>query len=156
MQILLEDPGRPARTVADTIAPQRSGARLARGAVVRDRAKSNSADRGGLLAAALDGVVTDLDDILGNVLRAAAGGALDVEQVADALECPDPAGLAGLRTQLAADATDPDPQVLEVVAVFRSPDLGQELGVEDDLAGMRGEVLKEQPLGPRQLLPPPC
>ena len=76
---------------------------------------------------------------------------LDVEQVADALERLDPAGLAGLGAELAADARHPDPQVLEVVAVLRAPDLGQELGVQDDLAGIGGEVLEQQPLGPRQL-----
>ena len=76
---------------------------------------------------------------------------LDVEQVADPLERLDPAGLARLRAELAADARDPDAQVLEVVAVLGAPDLGQELGVEDDLAGVRGEVLEEQPFGARQL-----
>ena len=77
--------------------------------------------------------------------------ALDVEQVADALERPDAAGLARRGAELAADAAHPDAQVLQVVAVLRAPDLGQELGVEDDLAGVRGEVLEEQPLGARQL-----
>ena len=76
---------------------------------------------------------------------------IDIEQVADALEGLDPAGLAGLGAELAADARDPDPQVLEVVAVLRAPDLGQQLGVEDDLAGVRGEVLEEQPLRAGQL-----
>ena len=76
---------------------------------------------------------------------------LDVEQVADPLERLDPARLARLGTELAADPRHPDPQVLEVVAVLRAPDLGQELGVEDDLAGVGGEVLEEEPFGPRQL-----
>ena len=60
-------------------------------------------------------------------------------------------GLARLRAQLAADAADPDPQVLEVVAVLGAPDLGQQLGVQHDLAGVRGQVLEQQPLGPREL-----
>src|SRR4051812_2686417 len=76
---------------------------------------------------------------------------LDVEQIADALERLDASGLSGLRAELPAHARHPDPQVLEVVAVLRTPDLRQELGMEDDLAGVRGEVLKEQPLGPGQL-----
>src|SRR3546814_11547679 len=67
------------------------------------------------------------------------------------LEGLDPARFAGLRAELAAYARHPDPQVLEVVAVFRTPDLRQELGVEHDLAGIRGEVLEQQPLGPGQL-----
>ena len=77
--------------------------------------------------------------------------ALDIEQVADALEGPDPARLARRGAELAADAATPDPQVLEVVAVLRAPDLGQELGVQDDLARVRGQVLEQQPLGPGQL-----
>ena len=60
-------------------------------------------------------------------------------------------GSPGLGAELAADPRDPDPQVLEIVAVFRSPDLGQQLRVEHDLARVGGEVLQEQPLGPRQL-----
>src|SRR4029078_6908346 len=75
----------------------------------------------------------------------------DVEQVADALEGLDPAGLTGLGAELPADPRHPDPQVLEIVAVLRAPDLGQELGVEDDLAGVRGEMLEQEPFGPRQL-----
>ena len=71
-----------------------------------------------------------------------------VEQVPDALERLDDRPARRLGAELAADARDPDPQVLEVVAVLRAPDLGQQLGVEDDLAGIRGQVLEEQPLGP--------
>ena len=56
----------------------------------------------------------------------------DVEQVADALERPDAAGLAGRRAELAADARHPDAEVAEVLAVFGAPDLGQQLAVEDD------------------------
>src|SRR6185369_9335013 len=73
------------------------------------------------------------------------------EEIADPLERPDPARLARLRAELPADPADPDPEVLEIVAILRAPDLRQELGVQDDLAGVRGEVLEEQPLGARQL-----
>ncbi len=69
------------------------------------------------------------------------------EHVADALERLDRTGLTRRGAELAADAADPDAQVLQVVPVFRSPNLGQQLGVQDDLAGMRREVLKQQPLG---------
>src|SRR6476646_2496119 len=75
----------------------------------------------------------------GAVVRRGVGDGLDggrrrlhVEQVADALERLDAARLTRLRAELATDARHPDPQVLEVVAVFRAPDLGQQLGVEDD------------------------
>src|SRR3990172_2873536 len=62
----------------------------------------------------------------------------DVEQGADPLEGLDPAGLARLRAQLAANARDPDAEVLEVVSILGAPDLGQQLGVEHDLAGIGG------------------
>src|SRR5258706_1608622 len=94
-------------------------------------------DEGGLLAH------RDVGRAFALVLRA-----LDVEEVADSLEGPDPARLARRRAELAANAADPDAQVLQVVAVLRPPDLCQQLGVEDDLAGVRGQVLQEQPLGP--------
>ena len=60
-------------------------------------------------------------------------------------------GSPGFAPSLRRTRADPDPEVLEVVAVLRTPDLRQELRVEDDLAGVGGEVLEEQPLGPRQL-----
>ena len=60
-------------------------------------------------------------------------------------------GSPGFAPSLRRDARDPDAQVLEVVAVFGAPDLGQQLRVEHDLAGVRGEVLQEQPLGAREL-----
>src|SRR5262249_50680845 len=82
---------------------------------------------------------------------AATGRGLDIEEGAGALERPDPARLARLRAELAAYPRDPHPQVLEIVAVLRAPDLGQQLGVEDDLARVRGQVLEQQPLGPREL-----
>src|SRR5689334_15735113 len=68
----------------------RNGARLATGAVT-DRMRATSADRGGLLAIRLDRVVVELRRVLGGVLGAAAGVAIDVEQIADPLEGPDPA-----------------------------------------------------------------
>src|SRR3954468_1794734 len=76
--------------------------------------------------------------VMKRAARRQGGLTLDVEQVADALEGPDAAGLARLRAKLATDPRHPDTEVLEVVAVLRAPDLGQELGVEDDLAGVRG------------------
>ena len=60
-------------------------------------------------------------------------------------------GSPGSAPSLRRTRDDPDAQVLEVVAVLRAPDLGQQLGVEHDLAGVRGEVLEQQPLGARQL-----
>ena len=60
-------------------------------------------------------------------------------------------GSPGLRAELAADAGDPDAQVLEVVAILGAPDLRQQLGVEHDLAGVGREVLEQQPLGAREL-----
>src|SRR5438477_2943190 len=89
-------------------------------------------------------------NLRGGLLSAARGRAVDVEEVADALERPDPARLTRGCAELAPDAAHPDAQVLEIVAVLRAPDLGQELRVQDDLAGVRGEVLEEQPLGARQ------
>src|SRR4051812_6864587 len=77
--------------------------------------------------------------------------ALDVEEVADALEGPDAARLARLRAELPAHPRHPHPQVLEIVAVLGSPHLREELGVEDDLPGVCREVLEEQPFGPREL-----
>src|SRR5687767_7230409 len=73
---------------------------------------------------------------------------LDVEEVADALECLDPARLARLCAELPADSADPYPEVLEIVSVFGPPNLRQQLGVEDDLARVSREVLKQQPFGP--------
>src|SRR6476659_7242775 len=70
----------------------------------------------------------------------------DVEQIADPLERPDPTRLARLGAELAAHARHPDTEVLEVIAVLGPPHLGEELGMEDDLASVRGEVLEEQPL----------
>src|SRR5512136_2468438 len=50
-------------------------------------------------------------------------GGFDVEQVADPLEGLDPARLARLGPELASNPADPDPQVVQVVAVFGPPDL---------------------------------
>ena len=60
-------------------------------------------------------------------------------------------GSPGCRAELPSDAADPDPQVLQVVSILRAPDLGQELAVEDDLAGVGRQVLEQQPLRPAQL-----
>src|SRR6185295_11649937 len=60
--------------------------------------------------------------ILGRLVLAAAGIAFDVEEIADPLERPDPARLARLRAELPADTADPDPEVLEIVAILRAPD----------------------------------
>src|SRR5438046_3072448 len=50
---------------------------------------------------------------------------LDIEEIADALKRPDSAGLARLGAQLTANTRYPDPQVLEIVAIFGPPDLCQ-------------------------------
>src|SRR5262245_24462886 len=42
---------------------------------------------------------------------------LDIEEVADSLECLDAALLAGRRTELPPDAADPDAEVLQIVAI---------------------------------------
>src|SRR5258706_6289160 len=89
-------------------------------------------DEGGLLAH------RDVGRAFALVLRA-----LDVEEVADSLEGPDSAGLARRRAELAANAADPDPQVLQVVAGLRPPDLRQQLGMEDDLSRIGGQVLHQ-------------
>ena len=79
------------------------------------------------------------------------GATVHVEQVANSLERPDAARLAGLRPELAPDAADPDTEVLEVVAVLGPPHLREQLRMQDDLAGVGREVLEEEPLGTRQL-----
>src|SRR3954469_14219180 len=113
-------------------------------AALAGKSKRSSADERGLLDLANGRVLVAVVGPLGR-------GALDIEQVADALERPDPARLARRGAELPADSADPDSQVLQVVAVLGTPDLRQELRVEDDLARVRGPVLEAQPLGPGQL-----
>src|SRR4029079_3071552 len=103
--------------------------------------KRESADEGWL----------SLGNFYFGLLLLGGGRAIDIEQVADALERPDSAGLARGRAQLASDARHPHAQGLEVVAVLRAPDLGQELRVHGDLARVGGQVLEEQPLGAGEL-----
>src|SRR5215218_5175792 len=74
-------------------------------------------------------------------------GLFGLEQIPDALESLDNCWRGRCVFELRPQARDPDPQVLQVVAVFRAPDLRQELGVEHYFAGVRGEMLQQKPLG---------
>src|SRR5438105_9047313 len=153
---------RSGRPSASLMEKSGSGSRLETRRADRDRrpAAKGSAPAGRRGASGLASCRARLADErrlhVGADRRRRLGGLLllrrvDVEEVADALEGPDPARLARRGAELATDAADPDAEVLEIVAVFRTPDLREELGVEHDLAGVRREMLQEQPLGPRQL-----
>jgi hypothetical protein len=106
-----------------------------------------------VLVVVADGRVRDVGRIrtAPNALALISPRRLDVEQVSDSLESLDAAGLAGLGPELSPDATHPDPQVLEVVAILRAPDLGQEFRVKNHLARVGGQVLEKQPFRSRQL-----
>ncbi len=69
----------------------------------------------------------------------------DVEQIADPVERPDPTLLARRGAELPPNTADPNSQIGEVVSIFRAPHLGQQFGMQDDLARVVGKVLKKQP-----------
>src|SRR6185312_9890543 len=72
------------------------------------------------------------------------------ELVADSWARLHDRGVGGIAFDLFAQARDPHAQVLQVVQVFRAPNVGQQLGREDDFAGLGGEVFEEQPFRARQ------
>src|SRR4030042_5980964 len=72
------------------------------------------------------------------------------ELVADAALADDTSGGRGVTLHLLAQAADVDLQVVDLVGVFASPDLGQEGVVRQHSARVAGKVVEKGGLGRRE------
>src|SRR4051812_17454641 len=75
------------------------------------------------------------------------------EAIAEAALGADVAGPFGVIAQFVPQATHVDPDIVDLVDVFPSPDLRQQRAVGENAAGVANEMVKQLVLGRRQLKP---